>query len=293
MIKQSAFCTLKQVDELSCLHITHPKFFAEICLQGAQLTQFKHSQRGEMLWLSPDALYKKGASVRGGIPVCWPWFGALAFNPDVVKEAVQSQQAHGFARELEWTLERICESAQGVRITMTLTHNEQTLKLWPHEFKLVCQFELGDTIAVELTSQNLSPSPMAISQALHTYLPTQNIHKTRVLGAGNGQYIDALDNWQLKKQVGAIGFNQEVDRIYLGDNQYQILTPNKQFSLCSNSHSSIVWNPWINKSKRLSGFPQQGYKNMLCIESANVLSDHLKLAPGKSHTLKMQLACSD
>jgi len=293
MIKQSAFCTLKQVDELSCLHIAHPKFFAEICLQGAQLTQFKHSQRGELLWLSPDAHYKKGASVRGGIPVCWPWFGALAFNPDVVKEAVHSQQAHGFARELDWTLENISESAQGVRVTLALTHNEQTLKIWPHEFKLVCQIELGDKLAITLTSQNLSPAPMAISQALHTYLPTQDIHETRVLGAGNGQYIDALDNWQLKKQEGTIGFNQEVDRIYLGDHQYQILTPNKQFTLTSNSHSSIVWNPWINKSKRLSGFPPQGYKNMLCIESANVLSDHLKLAPGTSHSLKMQLSCTD
>ena len=292
MLKRSAFCTLKQIGELECLHIEHPKFSAEICLQGSQLTRFKHRQHGDLLWLSPMAHYKKGASVRGGIPICWPWFGGLAFNPEAVKSAVRSNLAHGFARELPWSIEEIKESAQGVRLILALTHNEDTLKIWPHEFILTCQFELGDDIKIELTTQNLGSSDMAISQALHTYLPTQSIHDTRVLGAGNGSYIDALDEWQLKKQHGAIGFSQEVDRIYLGGNQYQILTPNKHLSLTSNSQSSIVWNPWVNKSKRLSGFPKEGYKNMLCIESANVLSDHLKLASGESHSLKMQLSCS-
>ena len=291
MIKRSAFCTFKQVAELTCLHIEHPKFCAEICLQGAQLTQFKHKQHGDLLWLSPDANYQRGASVRGGIPICWPWFGALARNPSAVQAGLPSQQAHGFARELDWTLDDVNEFAHGVRLTLSLGHDENTLKIWPHEFKLVCQLELGDDITIALTSHNLSDTNMAIAQALHTYFPTPNIHETRVLGAGNGQYVDALDDWQLKKQVGGIGFKQEVDRIYLGNNQYQILTPSKQFSLTCNSHSSVVWNPWIKKSKRLSGFPSDGYKNMLCIESANVLSDYLQLAPGESQTLRMQLSC--
>ncbi len=293
MLSRSAFCNLKQVDELTCLHIEHPNFFAEICLQGSQLTQFKHRSKGDFLWLSPDAFYKKGRSVRGGIPVCWPWFGALNFNPEAVKQAVNSDLAHGFARELNWSIENIYESVHGVRLTLTLSHTEETLKIWPHEFRLTCHMDLGDDIKIELTTENISKTSMALSQALHTYLPTQDIHRTRILGAGNGQYIDALDNWQLKQQQGSIGFTEEVDRIYLGAYQYQILSYNKHFVLNSNSQSSIIWNPWVNKSKKLAGFPANGYKKMFCIESANVLSDHLKLVPGQSHTLKMSLGCID
>jgi glucose-6-phosphate 1-epimerase len=293
LLRGAAFCNLKEVDELTCLHINHPKFFAEVCLQGAQLTQFRHRSKGDLIWLSPDAFYKKGRSIRGGIPVCWPWFGALDFNPDAIKQAMHSELAHGFARQLNWSLQNIHESAQGVRLTLTLSHTTDTLKIWPHEFCLSCHIDLGDDIKIKLTTQNLSNTPMVLSQALHTYLPTHDIHQTRILGAKNGQYIDALDNWQLKQQQGSIGFTEEVDRIYLGHNQYQILAHNKQFTLNSNSQSSIIWNPWINKSKRLAGFPHNGYEKMFCIESANVLSDSIALTPGESHTLEMSLDCID
>ncbi len=294
MLNNSAFCTYTKIEELECIEIMHPKFEALICLQGAQLTRFKHSEHGDLLWLSPQAQYKKGASVRGGIPICWPWFGALEFNPAIVRESVKtpinSNSAHGFARELPWELIEVQESVHGVEISLQLRHNKDTLKIWPYEFELTCHFKLADTIAIQLRSKNLSPNAMAISQALHTYLPTSDISNTRVLGAGDGQYIDALDEWQLKKQHGSINFNQEVDRIYLGDNQYRILTPKKHLTLSSNSQSSIVWNPWIKKSQRLSQFPNNGYKKMLCIESANVLSDHLKLNQGETHSLNMSLS---
>ncbi len=291
MLNNSAFCTFTKRDELECIEINHPKFQANICLQGAQLTCFKHIEYGNLLWLSPEAQYKNGASVRGGIPICWPWFGAVKFNPEAVKNPIHSNNAHGFARQLPWSLQEVKESVHGVELTLQLRHNKDTLKIWPFEFELTCQFKLYNNIEVLLHSKNLSTNAMAISQALHTYIPTENISDTKVLGAKNGQYIDALDEWQLKKQKGSIKFNQEVDRIYLGDNQYRILTPNKHLILNSNSQSSIVWNPWIKKSQRLSQFPQNGYKHMLCIESANVLSDHLKLNQGETHTLSMLLSC--
>ncbi len=289
MLKHAAFCSLEKVDELECIQIKHPKFSAQICLQGAQLTSFKSKKKGELLWLSPTAEFKKGQSIRGGIPICWPWFGVVEFNPEVVKAGIQSNSAHGFARQLPWKLHSLVESAHGISIALKLSHDENTLKIWPFEFELICHFELGNDIAINLTSKNLSSNSMALSQALHTYLPTEDIHKTRILGAASGDYIDALDDWVLKKQQGAICFNQEVDRIYLGANTYRVLSPNKQLLLTSNSHSSIVWNPWVNKSKWLSQFPNCSYQNMLCIESSNTLNDHIKLASNESHSLNMQL----
>ena len=135
MLNNSAFCTYTKIDEIECIEIKHPKFEAQICLQGAQLTRFKHTEHGDLLWLSPQAQYKKGASVRGGIPICWPWFGALEFNPAIIKESVKtpisSSNAHGFARELPWELIEVQESAHGVEVSLQLRHNQDTLKIWP------------------------------------------------------------------------------------------------------------------------------------------------------------------
>ncbi len=291
MIRTSAFCTLNTLDELEYLDIKHPKFSAKILLQGAQIIEFKHTQKGDFLWLSEKAQYKKECSVRGGIPICWPWFGNAEFNPEAVKTLISNNTAaHGFARQLPWELHTLSESAHGLSIILKLQHSPDTLNIWPVEFDLTCRFDLTDELSVTLETTNLSNNKISFSQALHTYLPTDDIKKTRILGANNTLYIDALDGWQEKKQCSAITFNQEVDRIYMGKHNYQVFNSGYNFELNSNSASSIVWNPWIEKSKRLPQFENDAYKSMLCIESANVLDDHIRLSTKESHCLKMTLS---
>ena len=132
MLSTAAFCSIGLVDELSCIDIKHPKFRAQLCLQGAQLTQFQSRDLGDLLWLSPEAQFKKGQSVRGGIPICWPWFGGVAFNPQEVKKNISiNEGAHGFARSQDWKLSYLEETVHGVKLGLTLTHNKQTLAIWP------------------------------------------------------------------------------------------------------------------------------------------------------------------
>lgn len=291
MLDKSVFCETKVVNDLTCLHIHHPKFFAEICLQGAQLTQFKPANTPPLIWLSPTAEYNTGQGIRGGIPICWPWFGALNKNPDAIKNQTnESDIAHGFVRTLEWTLNTYSESAHQVELSLLITHNSETLKIWPFEFELECHFVLGDSLSVELETRNLSKQKMAFSQALHSYLPTEDIHKTQIHGATNQHYIDSLDNWSLKRQKNNIRITQEVDRIYYGESNYKVISPNQMLSIISNTHSSVIWNPWINKSKRLSQFSAKDYMSMLCIESANALDDHVVLSPNCKHRLKLKLS---
>ncbi len=291
MLTNAAFCSEILIDELTCINIEHPKFNALLCLQGAQLTQFTSSRLGELLWLSPDAQFKKGQSVRGGIPVCWPWFGGVAFNPQKVKQNIPPcGGAHGFARNQDWQLSYLDESAHEVNLGLTLTHNKQTLAIWPFEFELTCHFKFNHGISIELECKNLSSQEMYFSQALHTYLPTKDINKTIIQGAHNSTYIDALDGWQHKVQSGSIKIQEEVDRIYLGHKLYRVINKDKAITIASNSQSSIVWNPWIHKSQRLSHFPSNGYQSMLCIESANVLNDFVCVLMGetsKALTLKI------
>jgi glucose-6-phosphate 1-epimerase len=289
-LSQSAFCQSINIDELECLNIDHPKFFAQICLQGAQLTQFTHRTLGKFVWLSPTAEYKTGQGLRGGIPICWPWFGVLDKNPASISEHVLSEKnAHGFARTQNWTLHDIQESAHSVTLELALKQTQASLAIWPFSFDLRCRFHFSDELRIELITHNTGSETFTFSQALHTYLDIKDIETVRIFGADKHQYADALDQWQNKIQQGPILINQEVDRVYLGRTQYQLFDGEHTLTLNSNSASSVVWNPWIKKSKTLSQFPHSAYKTMLCIENGNILNDVVNLEKNKRHCLSMTL----
>jgi glucose-6-phosphate 1-epimerase len=294
-LDKSEFCQLVKQGELNCLHINHEKFFAEICLQGAQLTKFTPTNKPDLIWLSSTAEYNIAQGLRGGIPICWPWFGSMAKNPANIQQQVSNNifdyetSAHGFVRTLEWSLTEYTESKLGVELTLTIQQSAETLKIWPFEFNLTCRFILTDTLEIRLETTNLSAQVMHFSQALHSYFPTSNIHNTKIIGAKQQNYIDALDDWKIKKQDLSLLIAEEVDRIYFGKSNYKILTAKQTIGIKSNSNSSVIWNPWIDKSKRLSQFSHDDYKTMLCIESANVLEDSVSLATKGTHTLTLKV----
>ena len=297
-----AYCENITLDELAAIRVKHPKFNATVLLQGAQLIEFSPANNNfnNLLWLSECAEYKKQQSVRGGIPICWPWFGDLNKNPTAIKQQVPTPQlakAHGFARNLVWQLGNINENNDRVQIEFELSHTPETQALWPFTFNLVARFTFSDTLTVELITTNLDHKEMVISQAMHTYFPTTDIAETIISPSDSCEvvYIDALDNWEEKKQIGAIKFTQETDRLYFfttteaaKNYELKIKTPTQQL-LMTNQHtnSAVIWNPWIEKSLRLSQFNAHDYKTMFCIETANVLHDSISLESNQQHTLKL------
>lgn len=305
MLSRRAFCKNIRIDELDGIQIDHPKFRATLMLQGAQLIQFYNkSADQELLWLSPDAEFKMAQSIRGGIPICWPWFGNLDKNPAKIQQQMastaddltainSSAQAHGFARSVEWRLKSIEEHCQRVVITLSLNSNDYPNMNWPFKCEVDATFVFSDDVSLELTTHNTDNNELAITQALHTYLPTENIQNTHVFGLENSTYIDALLNWREKKQTGAVRFNSETDRLYFANKTIRAVTP-QATTLIDSAHSAscVVWNPWIDKSQRLSQFPDNGYLSMFCIETANVMHDMKTIAPGSkdSMTLRLHLA---
>jgi len=284
------FCTLIKIDELDALKIEHPSFKATLLLQGAQLVEFRPQSRQfeNVLWLSPSAQYKQGKPIRGGIPICWPWFGDLDRNPAVIQDQVKQQtpaSAHGFARSLPWEIKSIHESCHHIEITLILTSNSASKELWPFDFELEATFTFSTKLELKLRTTNTGIYSFCISQALHTYLPTEDIDRSYIHNAHSLTYIDALDNWNKKQQAGKISFNSETDRLYFFDNSNYSLrleTPNQSLLINnSNSQSAVIWNPWIEKSKRLSQFSPQDFKHMLCIETANVVTDVINIEGGK------------
>ena len=297
------FCQHVKIDQLAAIKIEHPLFSATLLLQGAQLIEFTPCDaENSLLWLSDTVEYKQGKPLRGGIPICWPWFGNVDKNPTEIQQQLKGPaNAHGFARSMPWQVHSITESCQQVEVVLQLTSNQQSLALWPFEFNLQARFVFTRALNVELTTTNTGTKTFAISQALHTYLPTTDITKTYIHNAHDSIYIDALDNWKEKKLSGRMGFSEETDRLYffnaakasdpLDSYELRVESPNQQLVLKNtHSQSAVIWNPWVEKSKRLSQFSPQDYQRMYCIETANVLSDHKVLAPNKQQCLTFELS---
>lgn len=293
--------TLEQRDELPVLRISNRHADAAIALQGAQLLEYTPRGAHPVIWLSDRVEYKRGQSQRGGIPVCWPWFGALERNPAAVRSLTHGNQlthdhplpAHGLVRTRDWTLHSILEHDEGTEIHLHFITDSVAQTQWQHAAELQLKVSIGTTLRLELTTRNLGAQPLALTQALHTYFAISAIDNVRVTGFEKAHYIDTLDDWFDHNQQGAIEFTAETDRIYLDvPNAVQLHDSgwNRTIHLhMQNSASAVVWNPWIEKSKHLSQFSPDAWREMVCIETANVLDDMIELAPQATHKLVLEI----
>lgn len=294
-LSNSAFCHFEQRGELPCIVVQHPGFTASLLPQGAQLLSFCPSGDTSWIWLSPTAEYQQGTSLRGGIPVCWPWFGNADKNSPEVQAAMAEGQplpAHGFARTNRWTLTRLYEAADRVEIDMSLPQSHHIQSVWQGDAELTARWILTPTsMEMQLITTNTGQSTLAFSQALHTYLPTTDINATRIGGLFGYPYIDTMTGWQRKQQQGDVVFQGETDRIYLQQaSPLRLVTPQRTLLIHSRgSRSTVVWNPWITKAQRLSQFEDNAWQTMLCIETANAADDWVNLAAGASHCLSLRL----
>lgn len=170
----------RQIDEADIIVVDHLRVKASVALNGAHLLSWKPEGEEEGLWLSAATSFKKGAAIRGGVPICWPWFGPAA---------QQGLPAHGFARNQQWTLKAHNEDDNGAVLTFELQSNEETRALWPHDFTLFARFKLGKTCEIELEAHG----EFETASALHTYFNVGDITEVNVSGLGD-TYIDKVDN---------------------------------------------------------------------------------------------------
>ncbi|KZN40684.1 hypothetical protein N474_15970 [Pseudoalteromonas luteoviolacea CPMOR-2] len=265
---------------LEYFEVNSPLCQAKIFLQGAQLTEFIPTGKTDLMWVSADEDYQEGKSVRGGVPICWPWFGTHE-NPD--------WPAHGVARKVVWRAEKVIETAEAIRISLSLPMMMIDEAYWSHESKLEVEFVLSDAVEIRLTNTNLGKEPFSLTQALHTYLPTPDIKSTKVDGLQGAKFIEFGEG--PFNQDSIVEFARETDMVYTQAGPVQTIhTPDGIIEVSrENSASCVLWNPWIEKSKRLSNFQNEEYLTMLCLEAANVLEDIATVEPGQSHTLMTKI----
>ncbi|GHA17902.1 D-hexose-6-phosphate mutarotase [Arenicella chitinivorans] len=272
---------------------------ATLLLQGAQLLEYTPSGHDPVIWCSDAVVYKQGVPLRGGVPICWPWFGPLANNVSSVQSLcgipIASAPQHGFVRTLEWELLRV-ESLTDARtaLELRLCDSPATQTMLACAFELTLRIEIGSCLSMHLVAKNTdSRANLTFTSALHSYFAVSDIYQTDVQGLDAVSYVDILDGGAIKHQQGAVNFDTEVDRIYFaqpgaGLTPLVIQTPKRDIELLSRgSDSAIVWNPWIEKSQRLSQFNEDDYQSMVCVETANAFNDVISLAPGESHQLTL------
>ena len=252
----------------------------EVARQGAQLLFWTPKGQAPVVWLSPQAQFKSGKSLRGGTPVCWPWFGPHPEKP--------SLPGHGFARNLEWRMLETSRLRDATRITMIFEPGDEQRKIWPHHAELTLSITMGEALEMVLTTRNLGKTAFTITQALHTYFHVGDIARVRVEGLEGKEYIDKVGEETHRHQQGALNIDREVDRIYLDCPEDLVIVDEvlkRRIRIArQGSNSAVVWNPWAEKGAAFGDMGKDGYRNMLCVETTNAAKDTITLQAGESFT---------
>ncbi|QJD58303.1 D-hexose-6-phosphate mutarotase [Pseudomonas sp. gcc21] len=272
---------LRNIHGREFLEIDHPAVQARISLEGAHIVSCVPAGEEPLLWMSPIDPEEPGKPLRGGVPICWPWFAGERPGP-----------AHGIARTSQWVLTDTYSAPHLLRLLLELPEDTIRKQLPGEAWRLQAEFELGQSLSINLITTNLSDKPQVLSQALHSYLPVHSIHSTQLWGLEGASYVDQVTGVASNTQHGAVTFTGEVDRIYYDHRspiQLEGAEDQRVIVARDGSQSVVVWNPWIDKSTRLSQFPDDGYLGMVCIEAANAGPDARILEPGETHTLSTEI----
>lgn len=238
------------------IYLHHPLFDATILRQGAQLIHFQPKGGEPLLWSAELSTFEKGKAFRGGIPLCWPWFG---------KAGVPS---HGFARIVEWEMTSQVESEKGIQLVFTLSDSPTTRTIWPHTFMARVEMNLGREVKISLHVKAMTES----TGALHTYFTCRDIEELSLTGLG-AQYNDALKEGQFcENKDKALHVHHAIDRIYTQPEAKTFLKENsKTVTITHQNHSDVVvWNPWSEGAAKLSDMKGDDYQKMICVETARI-----------------------
>ncbi len=255
---------------------------AEMYLHGAQVTSWRPAGSEEVIFLSEHSHWETGRAIRGGIPICFPWFRAKADDP--------TAPAHGFVRNREWRLDSITgEEDRSVTLSCSTESDASTRRWWPNEFRLVHRISIGKILRLELTATNTGSTPLRFEEALHTYFRVGQVQSARVRGLDGVRYLDNTDGNREKTQSGDLTIAATIDNAYLNTRGApELIDPTLHRAIRTdkkNSATTVVWNPWQQGAAALSDLGDDEWQYMTCVEASNILDSAVLLLPGEQHTM--------
>ncbi len=247
------------------------------------------------LFCSPRTLWGGGKAIRGGIPVCWPWFGARANDP---RPDGKASPAHGFARTRPWFVEDVGVADNGrVEVVFLLVSDDDTLALWPHAFEARLRVSLGATLSVALEITNVDDAPFFMEGALHSYLTVGDVGAVRVLGLEGTRFFDKVTGLTSSSSREPLTFAGETDRVYVGTRQAVVVEDPVLGRTIrvekTGSQATVVWNPWLEKATTMTDLGGDAWRSFVCVEAAAVdpaKPGMIELSPGAVHTLSTKIS---
>jgi len=254
-----------------------------VFIYGSHIVSFRLKEQPDILWMSDSSTFEKGKPIRGGIPICFPWFGPHVSDPQ--------KPLHGFARISNWDVTRTGILKNGdVQLQLTLKDSPQTRKLWPYSFQNDLTITVGNSLSISLSCQNTGKAVFTYADALHTYFSVSDIDNVRLHGFKGYKYYDGLENGAIKTQTEEVLIIQKeesrryfefTDDCIIEDLGFSRKIHIKKYG----SRVTLIWNPWSETAKKIPDMPDDGYKKMLCVESVNSNDNVITLKPGEKHTL--------
>jgi glucose-6-phosphate 1-epimerase len=278
--------------ELTRARVTLPSCSATIYLQGAHVTDWQPAGGEPVLFLSERSAFAPGKAIRGGIPICFPWFGGRGDGGP--------GPSHGFARISPWELAFAAlmpDAGDGDRLQLTfvLGPNDVSRSLGFDAFRVACEVMLGRTLTMRLTVANLGTAPLRFEEALHTYLQVADVRHAPVAGLEGAEYLDKRDGGKRKHAPdGPLQLTEFSDRVFPASTQSvaiddvghgRVIHLEKQ-----NSSTTVVWNPWPEGSASLADLGPEDWPHFLCVEAANTATDAIVLEPGAAHTMSLTIS---
>ena len=277
---------------LDYIEIDNDLATAKIALQGGHIISWQPKvQEHPVLWVSSNARYQKGRSIRGGVPICWPWFGAHPTDGTLCP--------HGFARVIPWQLIMAEPTRHGAtRIVLQMTETAEARRQLSYPYLLSMTITVGDTLRIELSTTNKSTHPFLVGEAFHTYFNISDIANITVKGLQDTLFADKVFGYERRLQRGDITFNGEFDRVYLNTTSDSVIEDtglNRQIRIgTSRSQSTIVWTPWAGKAEQMADMgTKDEWRTTVCVETGNALDNAVVISPNKTHTLAVEYSVEE
>jgi glucose-6-phosphate 1-epimerase len=271
---------------LPALRVNTPVASGEIYLYGSQVMSWQPAGAQEVIFVSERSLWQEGQPIRGGVPICFPWFRAKSDDPHAPK--------HGFVRTRVWQLDSVTQQHDGsLEVVCSTESDESTRRWWPHDFHLLHRVMFGTSLSMELTVTNTGSTPLRFEEALHTYIRVGDAHKIRVQGLDGVSYLDNNDSNREKIQRGDLVIEQPTDFAFINSpGAAGLVDPVLGRTIRTTKHNSattIVWNPWQQGAAALSDFGDEEWQQMTCVEAANIMGAAVSLPPGGRHAMHATL----
>ena len=267
-------------EDLVFITVSNKYADVDICLYGAHITSYRPQNAMDLLWMSPESSFEVGKAIRGGIPVCFPWFGPHKTDSD--------KPQHGFARLMYWDVVSTSSSLSGeTTVVLQLCSSEETKTYWPHDFCAEMKIVVGKTLEATLKVTNTSNDSFDYTCALHSYFNLSALESISIEGLQGLTYFNQLTSENEIQEEELLHIAEPLTRHYLNTETPVVIADSafhRRIKVAkTGSKVTTVWNPGAETCVNIGDLPDDGYETFVCVEATNAFDFPVQLPAGKSY----------